>query len=223
LQNAATIFLYAAHHAFWTSEDQRPHELLQRQMFGAWKSKRAITAQAMNCPGHILIINKSSAAYRELPVRLAELGTVYRYERSGVLHGLLRVRGFTQDDAHIFCMPSQIESEVDSGAWILPRGHEEFSGFDKFEVSFRLGSSTRKITLGGPKIGNMPQMLSPHDARMNIPYKRIEGEGASTAENRRKANRRHRAAPGSSPPCNRSISPRASLQYVGKTARSISL
>jgi threonyl-tRNA synthetase len=66
----------------------------------------------MNCPGHILIYRDKLRSYRELPVRLGELGTVYRYERSGVMHGLLRVRGFTQDDAHIFCTPEQIEDEV---------------------------------------------------------------------------------------------------------------
>ena len=66
----------------------------------------------MNCPGHILIYRDKLRSYRELPVRLGELGTVYRYERSGVMHGLLRVRGFTQDDAHIFCTPDQIEDEV---------------------------------------------------------------------------------------------------------------
>jgi threonyl-tRNA synthetase len=66
----------------------------------------------MNCPGHILIYRDKLRSYRELPVRLGELGTVYRYERSGTMHGLLRVRGFTQDDAHIFCTPDQIENEV---------------------------------------------------------------------------------------------------------------
>ncbi len=66
----------------------------------------------MNCPGHILIYRDKLRSYRELPVRLGELGTVYRYEKSGVMHGLLRVRGFTQDDAHIFCTPDQIENEV---------------------------------------------------------------------------------------------------------------
>ncbi len=66
----------------------------------------------MNCPGHILIYKDKPHSYRDLPVRLGELGTVYRYERSGVLHGLMRVRGFTQDDAHIFCTPEQIEDEV---------------------------------------------------------------------------------------------------------------
>ncbi|MFP3091514.1 threonine--tRNA ligase [Treponema sp. TIM-1] len=66
----------------------------------------------MNCPFHIMIYKNKGRSYRDLPLRWAELGTVYRYERSGVLHGLLRVRGFTQDDAHIFCTPEQIEDEI---------------------------------------------------------------------------------------------------------------
>lgn len=66
----------------------------------------------MNCPFHIVIYKARNRSYREMPIRWAELGTVYRYERSGVLHGLMRVRGFTQDDAHIFCTPSQLEDEV---------------------------------------------------------------------------------------------------------------
>ena len=67
----------------------------------------------MNCPFHIQIYKNTLRSYRELPMRLAELGTVYRYERSGVLHGMLRVRGFTQDDAHIICTPEQLDDEVD--------------------------------------------------------------------------------------------------------------
>ncbi len=66
----------------------------------------------MNCPFHIMVYQTQIRSYRDLPLRWAELGTVYRYERSGVLHGLLRVRGFTQDDAHIFCTPEQMESEI---------------------------------------------------------------------------------------------------------------
>src|SRR5579884_2965717 len=66
----------------------------------------------MNCPGHIMIYKSQVHSYRDLPVRLAELGTVYRYERSGTLHGMLRVRGFTQDDSHIFCTPDQVVEEV---------------------------------------------------------------------------------------------------------------
>lgn len=66
----------------------------------------------MNCPGHILIYKRKTVSYRDLPIRYFELGTVYRYEKSGVLHGLLRVRGFTQDDAHIFCRLDQLENEI---------------------------------------------------------------------------------------------------------------
>ena len=66
----------------------------------------------MNCPFHVLTYKNDLHSYRELPLRWAELGTVYRYERSGVLHGLMRVRGFTQDDAHIFCLPTQIAGEI---------------------------------------------------------------------------------------------------------------
>ncbi len=69
-------------------------------------------AKPMNCPFHIMIYKTGKRSYRDLPLRWGELGTVYRYERSGVLHGLLRVRGFTQDDAHIFCTPDQIEDEI---------------------------------------------------------------------------------------------------------------
>ncbi len=69
-------------------------------------------AKPMNCPGHIMIYKSQLRSYRDLPLRFAELGTVYRYERSGVLHGMLRVRGFTQDDSHIFCTPEQLEDEI---------------------------------------------------------------------------------------------------------------
>ncbi|HEX9741944.1 MAG TPA: threonine--tRNA ligase [Nitrospiraceae bacterium] len=87
----------------------------------------------MNCPFHIMIYKSHLRSYRDLPIRYGELGTVYRYERTGVLHGLLRVRGFTQDDAHLFCRPDQIESEVsrvlDFTFFIL-----RTFGFSEFEV-----------------------------------------------------------------------------------------
>src|SRR3984957_1293251 len=87
----------------------------------------------MNCPGHILIYRDRLRSYRELPVRLGELGTVYRYERSGVMHGLLRVRGFTQDDAHIFCTPEQIEDEVVSCLEFAIDTLKAF-GFEQYEA-----------------------------------------------------------------------------------------
>jgi threonyl-tRNA synthetase len=87
----------------------------------------------MNCPGHILIYKDKLHSYRDLPVRLGELGTVYRYERSGVMHGLMRVRGFTQDDAHIFCTPEQIEDEVVSCLQFAIDTLSNF-GFDDYEA-----------------------------------------------------------------------------------------
>jgi threonyl-tRNA synthetase len=83
----------------------------------------------MNCPGHIMIFKNRIHSYRDLPVRLAELGTVYRYERSGTLHGMLRVRGFTQDDAHIFCMPEQVVDEV-GGVLDLAMHMADVFGYD---------------------------------------------------------------------------------------------
>ena len=87
----------------------------------------------MNCPGHILIYRDRLRSYRELPVRYGELGTVYRYERSGTMHGLLRVRGFTQDDAHIFCTPEQIEDEVVSCLEFALDTLKTF-GFEQYEA-----------------------------------------------------------------------------------------
>ena len=87
----------------------------------------------MNCLGHILIYKTRLRSYRELPIRYAELGTVYRYERSGVLHGLSRVRGFTQDDAHIFCRPDQLEQEV-IGVLDLALFMIDAFGFSKYQI-----------------------------------------------------------------------------------------
>jgi threonyl-tRNA synthetase len=85
----------------------------KENMFGPMKVEdQEYQLKPMNCPGHIQIFKHDLHSYREMPVRITEFGTVYRYERSGVMHGLMRVRGFTQDDAHIFCRPDQIASEV---------------------------------------------------------------------------------------------------------------
>ncbi len=87
----------------------------------------------MNCPFHIMVYNSRQRSYRELPLRWAELGTVYRYERSGVLHGLMRVRGFTQDDAHIFCRQDQLEEEIKSTIALAIKFLTTY-GFDEYEV-----------------------------------------------------------------------------------------
>jgi threonyl-tRNA synthetase len=82
-------------------------------MFGPMEvDERQYQLKPMNCPFHVLTYASKLRSYRELPIRWAELGTVYRYERPGVMHGLMRVRGFTQDDAHVFCLPEQISDEI---------------------------------------------------------------------------------------------------------------
>jgi threonyl-tRNA synthetase len=88
----------------------------------------------MNCPGHILIYKSDVRSYRDLPIRYAEFGTVYRYEKSGTLHGMLRVRGFTQDDAHIFCTPDQVAEEVVQTLELAERILRSF-GFDQYKVT----------------------------------------------------------------------------------------
>jgi threonyl-tRNA synthetase len=90
-------------------------ENFRENMFGAMEVEGArYRPKPMNCPGHICIYQAAQRSYRELPIRYAEFGTVYRYERSGVLHGMLRVRGFTQDDAHVFCTREQVPGEIEA-------------------------------------------------------------------------------------------------------------
>jgi threonyl-tRNA synthetase len=133
----------------------------------------------MNCPGHILIYKDSLKSYRDLPVRLGELGTVYRYERSGVMHGLLRVRGFTQDDAHIFCMPEQIEDEIASCLDFALDVLKDF-GFDKFQTELSTWNpEDRKNFVGSEEQWvHATQSLEKVLKGRNIEYKTIPGEAA---------------------------------------------
>jgi len=133
----------------------------------------------MNCPGHILIYKDSLRSYRDLPVRLGELGTVYRYERSGVMHGLLRVRGFTQDDAHIFCTPEQIEKEIADCVEFASDVLRDF-GFDQFQTELSIWDpNDRKSYVGSEDQWNMATAsLESVLKRMNIEYKTIPGEAA---------------------------------------------
>jgi threonyl-tRNA synthetase len=133
----------------------------------------------MNCPGHILIYRDSLKSYRDLPVRLGELGTVYRYERSGVMHGLLRVRGFTQDDAHIFCTPEQIESEIASCLDFALDVLKDF-GFDQYQTELSTWNPTDKQNFVGSEeqwthaTRSLENVLNERE----IDYKVIPGEAA---------------------------------------------
>lgn len=131
----------------------------------------------MNCPFHILIYKTRSRSYRDLPLRWAELGTVYRFERSGVLHGLLRVRGFTQDDAHIFCTPEQVEDEI-LGVLDFSLSMLRDFGFEEYQVEL----SVRDPRTPGKYAGSDEMwekaersLVKALEAR-NLPYKRMEGE-----------------------------------------------
>jgi threonyl-tRNA synthetase len=88
------------------------YEYYKENMYTFNIEDKEFVLKPMNCPGHILIYKSKTRSYKDLPIRLFELGTVYRHEKTGVLHGLLRVRGFTQDDAHIFCLPEQLKEEI---------------------------------------------------------------------------------------------------------------
>src|ERR1700726_4096952 len=152
----------------------------RENMFGAVEVEKAeYQLKPMNCPGHILIYKSRLRSYRELPVRLAELGTVYRYERSGVLHGLLRVRGFTQDDAHIFCMPEQIESEIEACIDFAFAVMKTF-GFNQYVVELSDWDPKHPENYpGSPEdwarsTGALERTLT----RLGIPFKRIIGEAA---------------------------------------------
>jgi len=133
----------------------------------------------MNCPFHILIYKDKLRSYRDLPVRLGELGTVYRYERSGVMHGLLRVRGFTQDDAHIFCTPQQVEDEV-IGCIDFALATLKTYGFDQFQVELSTWDpNDRKNYAGSDEQWELAtRSLDSALKRRNIEYKTIPGEAA---------------------------------------------
>jgi threonyl-tRNA synthetase len=133
----------------------------------------------MNCPGHILIYKDSLKSYRDLPVRLGELGTVYRYERSGVMHGLLRVRGFTQDDAHIFCTREQIEDEI-TGCLDFALDVLKDFGFDQFQTELSTWDpNDRKNFVGSDDQWQLAtQSLENVLKQREIDYKVIPGEAA---------------------------------------------
>ncbi|MBM2838220.1 MAG: threonyl-tRNA synthetase [Deltaproteobacteria bacterium] len=129
----------------------------------------------MNCPFHIMIYNSAMKSYRDLPIRLAELGTVYRFEKSGVLHGLMRVRGFTQDDAHVFCTREQLGSEIDRVIDFVLYILRTF-GFSEFEAYL---STRPEKFVGEPAVWDeATEALREGLERHNLSYKVDEGGGA---------------------------------------------
>lgn len=129
----------------------------------------------MNCPFHVAVYKDGYFSYRDLPIRWAEMGTVYRYERSGTMHGLFRVRGFTQDDAHIFCLPHQIADEI-KGVLDLTEDILSTFGFTEFEVNL---STQPEKSVGGPEIWDKAEgALKDALAQKGWDYEVDEGGGA---------------------------------------------
>jgi threonyl-tRNA synthetase len=163
------LWKVSGHEGFYSSNMYTPMEL----------DDADYRLKPMNCPGHILIYKNSPKSYRDLPVRYAELGNVYRYERSGTMHGLLRVRGFTQDDAHIFCMPSQIESEVAACIDFAEAVLKTF-GFTEFKVELSTWDPNDRAHYAGSNehwdlaIRSLDNVLK----AKGIQYKTIPGEAA---------------------------------------------
>lgn len=130
----------------------------------------------MNCPFHILIYKNDTRSYRDLPLRWAELGTVYRFERSGALHGLLRVRGFTQDDAHLFCRPDQMESELERVLRFCLKMLKSF-GFEDFHVY--VSTRPEGKCVGSPERWEAAQTaLEKIVKKLDLKYDIDEGGGA---------------------------------------------
>jgi len=152
-------------------------DFYKEHMFTMEVDNQEYVVKPMNCPGHILIYKRKLHSYRDLPVRLAEMGTVYRYELSGTLHGLLRVRGFTQDDAHIFCTPDQLPGEVDATVDFAMDVLNKF-GFEEFDVELSVRDpENREKFAGSDEEWDMAEdALVQSLDRKGITYKRMVGE-----------------------------------------------
>ncbi len=163
----STLWETSGHLSYYRENMYAPMEIEGQQYY----------LKPMNCPFHILIYKSALRSYRDLPLRFAEWGTVYRYERSGVLHGLLRVRGFTQDDAHHFCRPDQMPAEID---FVL-----DFSlyllrsfGFNEFSAYLSTRPGERKAVGGVEQWRAAENALEDALKRTGIPYEIDEGGGA---------------------------------------------
>lgn len=149
-------------------------EYYRENMYFFEIEEKEYAVKPMNCPGHILVYNTKPRSYREFPLRFFELGTVYRYERSGVLHGLLRVRGFTQDDAHIFCTPQQLGEEIENLIDFSFYTLKTF-GFDDFEV--RLSTRPEKFVGTVENWSHATEALEQAMEKRKVSYEVDPGEG----------------------------------------------
>ncbi|MDA7802790.1 threonine--tRNA ligase [Gammaproteobacteria bacterium] len=137
--------------------------------------KRTNALKPMNCPCHVQVYNHGLKSYRDLPVRLAEFGSCHRYEASGTLHGLMRVRGFTQDDGHIFCTESQIENETKLFIELLSGMYKDL-GFDNFDIKL---STRPEVRVGTDEVWDKAESaLENAIQKLELSFEIVEGEGA---------------------------------------------
>jgi threonyl-tRNA synthetase len=146
-----------------------------QNMFTFADGERSFALKPMNCPGHIQMFRQQVRSYRDLPLRFSEFGACHRYEPSGALHGLMRARAFTQDDAHVFCLPEQIDDEVARFCGLLRRIYARF-GFDEFNV----GLSTRPLSRDGSDAvwDQAEAMLAGAARAAGLEFRMQPGEGA---------------------------------------------
>jgi threonyl-tRNA synthetase len=180
LTRAGYQFVYTPHIAksdLWKTSGH--WDYYRQNMYTLPVDEEQYVLKPMNCPGHIVIYQSTRRSYRELPMRIAEFGTVYRYEKSGTLHGMLRVRGFTQDDAHIFCQPEQVLSEVINTLDLAVHILRSF-GFDRFQVELSAWDPNHPESYAGkPEDWSMAEStLVEALARKGWPYTRHEGEAS---------------------------------------------
>ena len=150
-------------------------EKFSELMFTTSSENREYAVKPMNCPGHVQIFNQGLKSYRDLPLRMAEFGCCHRNEPSGALHGLMRVRGFTQDDAHIFCTPEQVQEEVAGCIRMVYETYEAF-GFDKIVVKLSTRPAKR---LGDDAMWDRSEAaLADALKSHNIEFEYLPGEGA---------------------------------------------
>ena len=137
--------------------------------------KRTNALKPMNCPCHVQVYNQGLKSYRDLPIRYAEFGSCHRYEASGTMHGLMRVRGFTQDDGHIFCTEEQIETETKLFIELLSSTYKDL-GFEKFDIKL---STRPEIRVGSDDVWDKAESaLESAIKKLELPYKIEEGDGA---------------------------------------------
>ncbi|MBP7835928.1 MAG: threonine--tRNA ligase [Candidatus Omnitrophica bacterium] len=151
------------------------YDYYKENMYTLNIDKQEYVLKPMNCPGHILIYKSKTRSYKDLPVRLFELGTVYRHEKAGVLHGLLRVRGFTQDDAHIFCLPEQLKAEIKA---VIDFVFDTMKTFGFNDVSIELSTRPQKSIGSDEDWERATQALEESLKEKGLAYAVNEGDGA---------------------------------------------